>query len=108
MNTEYTNIITAIHTSNNEIIDDHTDMVIDNFKAVVLLNNGKVGLLTKTQNQCINEAYVDALGTCHLSMASISGNITGVDTDIFKAVSDYNRSYKKKPARQIIAMHVVI
>lgn len=102
----YSEIINAIHSG--KIIDDHTDMVIDNFKAVVLLNNGKVGLLTKSKNQCINEVYVDVNGICHLGMVSISGNISGVNDDIFKAVSDYNRSYEKMESRKIIAMHVMI
>lgn len=106
MNTEYTNIINAIH--NNKIIDDHTGMIVDDFKAVVLLNDGKVGILRNIRSQCINAGYIDGDGKCHLSMESISGCIFDVSVDIFNAVSDYNRSYEKMPSRKITAMHVVI
>lgn len=102
----YNKIIKAIHS--NEIIDDHTNMVIDDFKAVVMLANGKVGLIRNIRSQCINAAYIDVDGKCHLSMESISGCIFDASTDIFKSVSDYNRSYEKMPDRKIIAMHVVI
>lgn len=104
----YNDIITAIHNNNNEIIDDHTNMVIDDFKAVVLLNNGKVGILRNIRSQCINEAYISEDGICHLSMESVSGCIFNVSTDIFEAVNKYNRSYEKMPTRRITAMHVVI
>lgn len=104
----YAAVITAIHNNNNEIIDDHTNMVIDDFKAVVLLNDGQVGILRNIRSQCINAAYIDADGKCHLSMESISGCIENVSTDIFEAVNKYNRSYEKMPGRQIITMHVVI
>ena len=106
MNTEYTNIINAIH--NKKIIDDHTGMIINDFKAVVLLNDGKVGILRNIRTQCINAAYIDVDGKYHLSMESISGCIFDVSIDIFNAVSDYNRSYEKIPDRKITAMHVVI
>lgn len=102
----YTEIINAINTNN--IIDDHTDMVINDIKAVVLLNNGKVGILRNLRSQCINTAYIDEDGQCHLSMESVSGCIFDVSVDIFKSVSEYNRSYEKMKSRQITAMHVVI
>ena len=107
MNTEYTNIINAIN-SDCMIIDNHTNTIITDFRDVVLLNNGNVGLLTNTQHQCINSVYIDEDGKCHLSMEIISGNITGVDNDIFEAVSEYNRSYEKVESCQIIAIHLVI
>lgn len=103
----YNKIINVIHTAN-MLIDDHNGTNITDMKAVVLLANGEVGLLRKTRSQCINEAYIDEDGKCHLSMASISGNITGVDTDIFEAVNAYNKAYKDRPYKQIIAMYVVI
>ena len=102
----YTEIINAINSNN--IIDDHTDMVINDIKAVVLLNNGKVGILRNLRSQCINAAYIDEDGQCHLSMESVSGCIFDVSVDIFKSVSEYNRSYEKMKSRQITAMHVVI
>ena len=102
----YTEIINAINSNN--IIDDHTGMVINDIKAVVLLNNGKVGILRNLRSQCINTAYIDEDGQCHLSMKSVSGCIFDVSVDIFKSVSEYNRSYKKMKSRQIIAMYVVI
>lgn len=102
----YIEIINAIHSG--KIIDDHTGMVINDFKAVVLLNNGNVGILRNINSQCINAAYIDEDGNCHLSMESISGCIENASTDIFKAVGDYNHSYEKMPNRKITAMHVVI
>ena len=102
----YSEIINAINSG--KIIDDHTNTIVNDFRAAVLLNSGKVGILRNIPNQCINEAYVDAQGICHLSMASISGNITGDDTDIFEAIDKYNHSYEKMESRQITAIHVVI
>lgn len=107
MNT-YDKIITAIHTSNMMIIDDHTNKIIDDMKAVVLLANGEVGLLTKSQHQCINSVYIGKDGICHLSMRSISSLITGVDTDIFEAVNAYNKAFTDRPYKQIVAMYVVV
>lgn len=107
MNNNYTDIINAI---NNDcmIIDDHTNTIITDFRAIVLLNNGKVGLIRNIKSQCINEAYVDANGACHLSMVSISGVIEGVNDDIFEAIDKYNRSYENMPNRKITAIHLVI